>query len=270
MKILPALLTGLLLSASASADSTFSLTSGLDYSSGKYGNATATDILYVPVTGKYVSDGWTLKLTVPYIRVTGPGGVTPGMGRIGMMSSGSSGGGMGGGMSGGTSSSSSATRNSNSGLGDVVASAGHEIYSTTQLEFDLVGNVKFGTADANLGLGTGRDDYSMQLDGYYTFDESTLFGTLGYKKLGSPPGISLNNVLYGTIGSSRSLSDNSTVGASLDMAQRASTLGANQLEASLYVSEKFDSGIKITANVLKGFSDGSPDIGGSLMVSKIW
>ncbi len=264
MKKTLTLLFALSLATSASAEDAFSLTTGLDYSSGKYGNATATDMLYIPVTAKYAKDEWTLKLTVPYISVSGPGGVIRGMGRTDMMASASSGGGMGGGGSGGT------ATNTHSGLGDVIASAGHTMYSTTNLELDLVGNIKFGTANANLGLGTGKNDYSMQLDSFYTISDSMLFTTLGYKKFGVPAGTSLNNIFYGSIGSSTTLDNDTTAGISMDMAQRTSTLGANQVSASVFASEKFASGFKVMANIAKGFADGSPDFEMSLMVSKMY
>jgi len=38
------------------ADSTASLTTGFDYSTGKYGGTTSTNILYIPVTGKVEYD----------------------------------------------------------------------------------------------------------------------------------------------------------------------------------------------------------------------
>jgi len=59
---------------------------------------------------------------------------------------------------------------------------------------DVAGNIKFGTADANKNLGTGENDYSAQLDGYYTFSKTTLFATAGYKVIGAPAGITVNNM----------------------------------------------------------------------------
>jgi len=73
----------LAISVPAVADDQFSLGAGFAYSTGKYGNAASTGILYLPVTGKYESGNLTLKLTVPYISVTGPGGVVQGIGRMG-------------------------------------------------------------------------------------------------------------------------------------------------------------------------------------------
>ena len=48
---------------------------GADYLTGKYGGTLATDVTYLPLTLRY--DAWplNLKLTVPYLRITGPGNV---------------------------------------------------------------------------------------------------------------------------------------------------------------------------------------------------
>lgn len=238
----------LAISAPAFAEGQFSLGTGFDYSSGKYGNAVSTDILYIPVTGKYESDKLTLKLTVPYIRITSPGGVIRGIGRIGPATN-------------------RTTTTTNSGLGDVTASAGYNVYSVDSLVLDLVGNIKFGTADANKGLGTGQNDYSAQLDGYYTLDKTTLFAAAGYKVYGSPATVNLSNALYGTIGASQKLSDMTSVGVMLDVAQSPSSSGSDQQEVTVYISQKIAANLKVQANVLKGFSDGSPDFGVGVMIT---
>ena len=196
MQKILATLALLAISVSAVADDQFSLGTGFDYSTGKYGNATSTDILYIPVTGKYESDKLTLKLTVPYIRISGTGGVVQGMGRIGPAT--------------GT------TKTTNSGMGDITASAGYTVYSVNALTLDVVGNVKLGTADAKKGLGTGENDYSAQVDGYYTLDKTTLFATAGYKVYGSPSGTTLSSAPYGTVGASQKLNDDTSAGLMLE------------------------------------------------------
>ena len=79
----------------------FGVGTGVDYSTGKYGGTTATDIVYVPVTGKYMTDDWLFKLTVPYISVTGLDGVIRGIGHTTTSGMGGTGRGGGGMMSGG-------------------------------------------------------------------------------------------------------------------------------------------------------------------------
>lgn len=234
----------------AFASDRFSVGTGFDYSSGKYGNPDATQILYVPVIGQYETDSWTLKLTVPYLRVTSPGGVIKGFGRI--TSSSNTGGPRFGRTASGTS--------SNSGLGDVVASADYAFYSAGPFSLDVVGKIKFGTASADLGLGTGEDDYSAQIDGYYSLVSNTsLFATAGYKLVGAPSGVSVNNVAFGTVGSEVKLSDTARVGVMFDFEQKVAAAGSNQEEATLYATQELSKNLKLQESLSKGFSDGSPD-----------
>ncbi len=236
-------------SAAATAEDTFSLGTGFDYSTGKYGNTQATDILYIPVTAKYESDKLMLKLTVPYISITSPGGVTYGVGRFGKPTG-------------------RTTTTTNSGLGDVTTSAGYNVYSGDALALDLVGNIKLGTADATKGLGTGKTDYSGQVDGYYTINMTTLFGTLGYKKYGSPvAGITLNNSPYATVGASQKLSPKTSAGIMLDVAKSPSLYAADRQEVTAYVTQKLTSSLKAQANVMKGFTSSSPDFGFGGMIT---
>lgn len=240
-------LTLLAVSVPAVADDQLSLSTGFDYSTGKYGNATSTDILYIPVTGKYESDKLTLKLTVPYISIAGPGGVVQGIGRVRTTTK--------------------ATKTTNSGLGDITASAGYNVYSVDPLAFDVVGNVKFGTADANKGLGTGKNDYSAQVDGYYTHGKTTLFATAGYKIYGAPAGVNLSSVPYGAVGASQKLGDETTAGVMVYMAKSPGAAGSDQQEVTFFASHKLTSSLKIQVNILNGLSNGSPDFGGGVMIT---
>lgn len=240
-------LTLLAVSVPAVAKDQFSLGTGFDYSSGQYGNATSTDILYIPVTGKYESDKLTLKLTVPYVSITGPGGVVQGIGRVRTTAT--------------------ATKTTNSGLGDITASAGYNVYSVNSLAFDVVGNVKFGTADANKGLGTGKNDYSAQIDGYYTRNKTTFFATAGYKIYGAPAGIDLSSVPFGTAGASQKLGDKTSAGVMVYMAKSPGAAGSDQQEVTVFASQKLTPSLKMQVNILNGLSNGSPDFGGGVMIT---
>ena len=227
----------------------FSLATGFDFSSGKYGTADSTDILYVPVTGKYQTDKATIKVTVPYIRITGPGGVAYGIGPLGETTA-------------------TTIVTTDSGLGDVITSAGYTVYEDDTLALDLVGKIKFGTADANKGLGTGKTDYSAQIDGDYTRNTNTFFGTVGYKKYGAPvDGETLRNVPYGTIGASHRLGNRTRAGAMFYMKQSPSIFTGNQREATVYIWTKILPSVKVEANASRGFAKGSPDFGFGAMIT---
>jgi hypothetical protein len=244
-------LAALLVSSHAVAGDEFTVSTGFDYSTGKYGGTTATDILYVPVTGKYESDDWTLKLTVPYISVTGAGGVVQGVGRIGP------------GRRGGTMMAPTTTTvtTTESGLGDITSSLGYTVYSGDALSLDVVGNLKLGTADQAKGLGTGKNDYSAQVDGYYVFDKSTLFATIGHKVYGSPAGVTLNSVQYFNLGVSQKVSGTTSAGMMIDYAGSPSAASANKEELTAFLSHKISANTKVQANVLLGLANGSPDFG---------
>ncbi len=240
--------TALLAPLAAAADQ-FSLSAGVDYSSGKYGNPVATDIFYVPIIGKYQADQFTFKLTVPYISITGPGGVIQGLGRVGPPTR-------------------QGTTMTASGLGDVIASVGYNVYSTNTAIVDLVGNVKFGTADSNKGLGTGQNDYSAQVDGYYTIQHTTLFATVGYKVYGSPPGVDLGSAPYALIGASQKLTDVTHAGVYVYGKRSNSAYYASQGEITAFLTQKLNARLKAQVHVLRGFTNGSPDYGfGALLTA---
>jgi hypothetical protein len=228
------------------ADPGFSLTTGLDYSTGKYGGTESTDMLYIPVTGKYEVDKYTLKLTVPYLQVTGPGNVVRDVGQIGPAST---------------------TRTKQSGLGDIVVAGTYDMYGghANGTFVDVTAKIKFGTADEAKGLGTGKNDYALQADLYKTLGKNTVFGTLGYKVLGSPPGVTLNNVFYASLGVGHQYSQETSAGLILNLQEKAFPTGFPQQELTAYVSHKLGKTWKAQAYAVKGFSDGSPEWGAGAM-----
>jgi len=231
------------------AEPGFSLTTGLDYSTGKYGGTESTDILYIPLIGKYEADKYTLKLTVPYLQITGPGNVVRDVGQVGTASS--------------------TTRTRQSGLGDVVAAGTYNMYDgrANGTLVDVTAKIKFGTADDAKGLGTGEKDYSLQAELYKTLGKNTVFGTLGYKVMGSPTGVTLRNVFYGSLGAGHKYSQETSAGLILDLREKASAAGHAQQELTAYVSHKLGRTWKAQAYAVKGFSDGSPDWGAGAMVT---
>jgi hypothetical protein len=232
----------LLASPLVSAETTKSLSTGFDFSSGKYGGTTSTNILSIPVTGKIRFDDYFFKLTVPYIRVSSTGGVVTQ--KLGPNKS-----------------VSKSTIVTQSGLGDITASAGYTFYEAERLALDLVGNVKFGTANPEQNLGSGKNDYSAQIDGTYGINSTSVFATAGYKIVGAPEGMSVRNIAYATVGASQKLNDISSVGAALDAAQSSSELSSGTREFSVFYSRKINKTEKVSVYILKGFTDSSPDFG---------
>lgn len=228
---------------------TVSLSTGLNYSTGKYGQATSTDILYVPLTGKLEADAWTFKLTVPWVSVTGAGNVVQGSGVVGAAGT---------------------QRTTESGLGDVVASVGRTVYESaeTGTAVDVSAKVKFGTGDEVKGLGTGKNDYSFAIEPAQRWGAITLFGTLGYKVVGDPPGSNLDNVVFASVGGAGQIVDSLSVGLSLDGQTRssASAPGA-QRDITAFASHRLNDDWKSQIYVSRGLSEASPDWSGGAMAT---
>ncbi len=226
----------------------FTVNGGAEYSSGKYGGSTSTDIFYLPLMLRYGTSQYAVSLTLPYISVTSSGGVIPG---VGGASRGN------GRMTNAATSSSQAT--TQSGLGDIIATAGYNIYGQGKLTLDLVGNVKFGTANENKSLGTGKNDYAAQIDMFYAYATSTLYTSVGYKVVGVPVGYTLNNITYGSVGMARLIGEKSRVGLSLNAAQSMSPGIEGRRELVFDVMHGFNEGGSVSAKLSKGLSSSSPD-----------
>ena len=235
-------------SFSLGADGEFSAGAGINYSTGKYGASTETKILSIPFTARYATDLWSLKLTVPYLRVTSPNNVIPGVGRFDTT---------------GRPRRRAAGTTTASGIGDTVASATYTAYYDDDAErgLDLTGRIKLPTAEADKGLGTGSTDESVQVDVYQTFDRLTLFADVGYTFFGHSDFVQLDNVLNAGIGASNKLSATDSVGASLDGRQRVTPGGAPQRELSVFWNHRTDGATRMQAYFLVGLAKGSPDKG---------
>ena len=218
--------------------------SGVDYSSGDYGEATKTDIVYVPLTVKYETGPWTLRATTSYIRIHGPANV------------------VGGGDNGSIITTGTNTRLSRSGPGDILLGLTYSLDSLWAKGWfiDFTGKVKVPTADENKGLGTGKTDFTAQLDLAKILGPITPFATLAYRKIGEPATYRLHDAWNGSIGVQYGISDSVSTGISFDYRESASPTGADPRELFGYVNVGLTEKWSIDLYGVAGLSDGSPDV----------
>lgn len=237
----------------AEDESYLSMGVGLEHSSGKYGGTSTTDSTSVPVYLRYATDDWSLKLSVPYLSVTGDGSVVVGSGGRGRRSA--------------TTTTTTTTRTTTSGIGDVVAFASYSLLRSEEGDagLDVAGRIKFGTA--NTKLGSGENDYAIQASSYIAFGDFTPSLMLGYEKLGSTATAPLDNAAYGSFGLDYLLGDESNMGIEYWYAQQASAAGYAQREVSLYAATQIGKETYLRGFVMKGLSDGSPDTGYGVSLS---
>jgi hypothetical protein len=243
-----------------------SVSVGFDYSSGKYGSDTSTEIWSMPIGYAWRNDRWALRLTVPYLGVSGAGNVIPGLGGTGNSNP------RGRGRNGQAPSvpvEAIESSGSASGLGDIVASAAYAVIADSARGFglDLSGRIKFGTADEDKGLGSGQNDFTLGLDAYQTAGDWTAFGGINYAMLGDSEFLQLDDVFGANVGASRKLGDAASFGVVYDYRQRAAELSDTRRELTAFYNHRIGASAKLQAYVLTGFSDGSPDLGGGLSLS---
>ena len=146
-----------------------------------------------------------------------------------------------------------------SGLGDTEAAATYNLYpgSSSTPEIDLTGKVKVNRGDKSKIFGFTQNNYAAQMDVYQNLDKFTAKGTLGSKVLGSPAGIILNPVFYGSFGGIYQFTEQTSSGMDMSLSQDPSYTGGVQPELSAYISYKLDKNFKARGYVLRGISNGN-------------
>ena len=249
-----AIATFVLISAEGAAQDTSAdlrFSTGVEYSTGKYGGTDDIEELYVPFTFRAGFDRIGFRLTVPWLSVTGPEDtIITGPGAEPLPGSGAT--------------------VTESGLGDVVgALTFYDLYVSDKANFvvDVTGKMKFGTADETRGLGTGENDYTLQLDAYRFFDKFSLQGTAGYRLRGDPPGVALNDVLLASVGAAYMASDNALVGMYFDYRESAISGTDDIQELSGFASFRLGSAWRMEVYAFTGLTDSSTDFGGGILFS---
>lgn len=276
--------TGFVLCGNAAAADGFTFNVGTDYTSGKYGGTDRTNVFSIPVNAKFTTGPVALRVSVPWLRVSGTGVVVPnglgGIGDDGGVSSGGGGGSVGAfgcaadnrggarkaeddGPCAATTSAAttSAARKTERGLGDIVAAIIYTPIQSGGTIVDITGKIKFPTANEKKALGSGKTDYALQVEGEQAIGKNFINGGIGYKWLGDPAGINLRNVVYGVVGGGYKPTAETTVGVAYDFAQAARSGGKAPQEVSLYASQRLTKNVKLNGSIFAGLSDGSPDWG---------
>ncbi len=237
-------------SAQAQSDfwSNVSFRTGAEYTSGDYGAAANTSILSVPFIGQVQLDSLRVRVSVPWIRIEGPGAVVGGTdGRIAIGPA-------------------IGPVTTQSGIGDVVASISYGLPPAGGLWpiVELTGKVKFPTASDTKGLGTGKFDYTIQADIFQSLGRFTPFVTVGYRFRGDPTGLVLNNGVIVTAGIDYSVRAAITAGLIFDYREAATVVTSSAQELVPNVTWRPTDDVSINAYGIIGTSDGSPNGGGGL------
>jgi len=226
-------------------DSTsWDVSSGFDYSTGRYGGTADTTTLSVPLNLRVQVDHVRIEGSLSYVEVTGPGTYTGGV------------------VVGG-----STAMSTRSGVGDATAGAAWLVRADDAAfpAIELAGSVKIQTASDDLG--TGKFDYSAFANFYHVLSpEFMLFGSAGYQWLSDFGTVELEDGVMASAGLNYKPVPALSIGVAGAYRQEYFDGLGEQVTASPYVVWSFNQNWRVSAYGLVGFTDASPDAGGGLRI----
>ncbi|MGF1547152.1 MAG: hypothetical protein ACFCUG_07480 [Thiotrichales bacterium] len=226
----------------------FGFSLGAEYTTGDYGLTRATEVWQLPLTLSYTHGRALIKLGLSWLDVSGPAHVIDGI----------------------------ATTNQRrraptavSGPGDVTVAASYAVHDdrATSWLVDLTGKVKLGLADAERGLGTGENDYTVQLDFNSSRGRWQRFATLGWRQMGDSPTLDYRDRWLGGLGATYTYAPRTQLGASWDYRQPVLADGAALSELTLFASLPLDPRWKLQPYLMRGFTDASSEWGAGIGVA---
>ena len=216
---------------------TVGLSTGVNFATGTYGGEAEIEDIDVPLALSFDFERVAFMVKVPYLSVrTTEDGITT----------------------------------TESGLGDI--SAGLTVFDVLSnpdlgLALDVTGAVKFGTADADKGLGTGEEDVSVYFDGYKFFEDAALLASVGYRWRGSPADTPLDDVMLATIGASFRTQSGAQLSLTYDFRESAIAGTDNIREARGFASFPLGENWVLECHAFTGLTDSSADWGAGIGVA---
>ncbi|MEM7410310.1 MAG: hypothetical protein AAF430_08760 [Myxococcota bacterium] len=226
---------------------------GYDWSRGDYDArpSRTTEIQFATLSLAYLSpelpltkgahDWLEIRATLPVVEVSGPGSVD----RVGSFVGG-------------------APRNTERqrGLGDVVLRGSYFVAAPRESwlpNVDVSAQVKFPTADASRGLGTGRTDVTVELGVSRRFGPFTPFGSIGRRFMGEPRFVRLVDRWLASGGVSWRLHEALTVGVLYDWRHAAQPGNEHANEIVAFSWWRARPGLRFGPYAVAGLTEGSPD-----------
>jgi hypothetical protein len=226
----------------------FQVRIGPSYDEGDFGTSETTRTFFLPVTLKYLGDKFDLGVTMSFVSIDTPGGVTIIDGAPVPTDEGGG------------------RRRTDSGFGDIFLRGRYFLVDDPGPQSPLPAlspflRLKIPTADEDKGLGTGEPDFGFGLELDKTFGNVIVFGDVGYTIIGDPPDQDFRNRPAASLGAGMRLSDLVTLIGLVDW-RRAIVSGRDDaLELVGVVTLRLTPTIAVSPNAFVGLTDGSPDFG---------
>ena len=225
----------------------FELSTGFDYSVGKYGAAVDTSVKDIPIEAKAQLGRLRLQASLPYVWIKGPGQIVGGV------------------VVGSSNPTAVAERH---GIGDLSLAGAYRLTNDSGAlpMIELGGNVKLPTANATIG--TGETDYGVNVALYKSVGpQVTLFGSVGYSWLGSPAAYQLKNGITAYGGLNLRPDPAINLGASVAYREPVATGLQGQAVVSPYLTYRFSKHLGLTAYGTAGLNEASPRVGAGVRLT---
>jgi hypothetical protein len=250
------LAAALFLATNVQAQSSFQFSTGLNYSSGDYGETTSSEVLVVPFSFRFKTANWAFRASIPYVTLNGPAdsividdGDNSGPGSSHSEDDGSG---------------STLGDRSVSGLGDVSLSVTrtiNDLGASNKNYLDITGRVRLPTGDANKGFGVDATDYGLSGEFGHEGDGGGAYVQLGRRFLGAVAGSNREDGWQAGFGAWRDIGEKTAVGFGYDW-REASTSGNNDpQEVFAYLNLKTSKTFRIGFEGSVGLNDASADYG---------
>ncbi|MBP6379044.1 MAG: hypothetical protein KA312_01365 [Sphingorhabdus sp.] len=253
---------------------------GINYSKGDYGELTDTKVVSAPVSLKYSKDNFSIRVSVPYVRIDGPGSLiqTPegrdsgsgSGGRTDNSGPGSANSGSGSGGSGEVevdNSGGAPVSSRRSGFGDVVIASTYSFDLGNDFYIDATGKVKIPTASKAKRLGTGKVDVTAALDFVKEFGPTTLYVHGRRIFAGNSTTVPLRDTWGAGAGASVRAGNGVTVGADYDWQQSSIVGNQASSEVTGWASFRIAKGFNMSVFGSTGLNSNSTDFAGGLSLS---
>ena len=236
--------------------STWQIAFSPNYSSGKYGTDTTTEIIYAPLSIQRLFKDGDVALVVPFLSVTGNGSVTLLSGVPNRRTT--AGTGLG-------------PRITEIGLGDMVLRGRY--YAIDEKNWwptiALIARLKIPTAQSQRGLGTGEFDEGLGVETTKSFGEKwLLFADAGFTWIGKPAGFNLRNQWNYDVGIGYNFTKALTMSLYFEEYRAAVEGNQNPQDILISLNYQWTPKLGVIAYSQVGLSDGAPAYAVSLGLSR--
>ena len=233
----------------ADAEPGFSVKLGYDRSVGKYDQPADTVVSTSSVTATYDIGDYSFDVVLPYLQEKGPGRLITVGGRRPIVVAGPD--------------------RKASGRGDVTVGMTRFLLNEDQhaVDLDLGAIYKFGTASVDKGLGTGKDDVSIQAALGRSLGDFNATLSAGYVFVGKPADQSLRDAAYGSFDLSYRLNEAVSAGFTYSAGAAVVKGISGGRDGTAYVNFKPTKNFRVEVYYLKGWGSQSPDRGGGLTLA---